>query len=199
MSNINLFGHDLRALRKRKGIKLRTLAAYLDIDPGILSKIENGHRRAKREQVIDLAAFFEIDAEALLVPWLAEQVVELVRYDEWGSKALQVAESQVAYTVASHAESPLLDRKIHSVLQKYPQVQRAWLFGSRMKGNYTPESDLDLMIESGDGFSYFDLAALQLGLEEITHFKVDIGFWDTLKPEIKAKVKKQSRLIYEKK
>lgn len=196
---MSLFGPELRALRKRKGIKLRTLAAYLDIDQGILSKIENGHRRAKREQVIDMAAFFEIDAEALLVPWLAEQVMELVRYDEWGPKALEVAESQVAYSFASAAEGSLLDQKIHSVLQKYPKVQRAWLFGSRMKGNYTSESDLDLMIESGDGFSYFDLAALQLSIQEITHIKVDIGFWDTLKPEIKANVKKDSRLIYEKK
>ncbi len=40
--------------------------------------------------------------------------------------------------------------KIHAVLQKYPQVQRAVLYGSRAKGCYQPGSDVDLTLIGED-------------------------------------------------
>ena len=42
----------------------RQLAAALEIDSLMYSKIERGERRAKREQVIELARLFEIDVDA---------------------------------------------------------------------------------------------------------------------------------------
>jgi predicted nucleotidyltransferase len=37
-------------------------------------------------------------------------------------------------------------QKIHAVLQRYPQVERAILYGSRAKGNYKRASDIDLTL-----------------------------------------------------
>jgi len=36
---------------------------------------------------------------------------------------------------------------IVSVLQQYPEVDEAWLFGSRAKGNYRTGSDIDIAIK----------------------------------------------------
>ncbi|MFN4123847.1 MAG: helix-turn-helix domain-containing protein [Flavobacteriales bacterium] len=61
------FGKTIRKLREHKEIPLRIVAAFLDIDQAILSKIERGQRRANRYQVLKLAAFFEINENDLLV------------------------------------------------------------------------------------------------------------------------------------
>jgi len=48
-------GETIRKLREEKELPLRTVAAYLDIDQAILSKIERGLRKPNRELVIQLA------------------------------------------------------------------------------------------------------------------------------------------------
>ena len=41
-------GDIIRKLRESKELPLRTVAAFLDIDQAILSKIERGHRKPTR-------------------------------------------------------------------------------------------------------------------------------------------------------
>ncbi len=50
-----LFGNKIRELRDKQGLLQRQLAAALEIDTPMFSKIEHGDRMAKREQVIKLA------------------------------------------------------------------------------------------------------------------------------------------------
>ena len=50
-----------------KGYPLRKVAAFLDIDQAILSKIERGQRKISKEQVIKLAEFLREENE-LCVP-----------------------------------------------------------------------------------------------------------------------------------
>lgn len=50
-----LFGKKIRVLRDEQGVLQRQLAALLEIDTPMFSKIERGDRRAKREQVIKLS------------------------------------------------------------------------------------------------------------------------------------------------
>ena len=52
-----LFGNKIKELRDENGIMQRQLAALLQIDTPMFSKIERGDRRAKREQVIKLAEY----------------------------------------------------------------------------------------------------------------------------------------------
>lgn len=40
--------------------------------------------------------------------------------------------------------------RINSVLARFPEVQRAVLFGSRAKGNHKPGSDIDLALSGAD-------------------------------------------------
>ena len=51
----------IRKRREDKELPLRLVAAFLDIDQAILSKIERGQRNASREQVMKLAMFFKIN------------------------------------------------------------------------------------------------------------------------------------------
>jgi HTH-type transcriptional regulator, competence development regulator len=90
-------GETIRLLREEKGLPLRTVAAYLDIDQAILSKIERGQRHANREQVVKLAEYFKIQEDDLLVAWLSDKLVYEVADEEVALKALQVAEEKVKY------------------------------------------------------------------------------------------------------
>ena len=90
-------GETIRKLREEKGLPLRTVSAYLDIDQAILSKIERGQRNASREQVIKLADFFKVKEDDLLVFWLSDKLVYEVADEEIALKALKVAEEKIKY------------------------------------------------------------------------------------------------------
>ena len=90
-------GETIRKLREEKGLPLRTVSAYLDIDQAILSKIERGQRNASREQVIKLADFFKVKEDDLLVFWLSDKLVYEIADEEIALKALKVAEEKVKY------------------------------------------------------------------------------------------------------
>jgi transcriptional regulator with XRE-family HTH domain len=76
---IMLFANKIRQLREEKGLLQRQLAATLEIDTPMYSKIERGDRRAKREQVVKLAELLYADSKELLVLWLADQVIAVVK------------------------------------------------------------------------------------------------------------------------
>ncbi len=73
-----LFGNKIRELRDEQGLLQRQLAAALEIDTPMFSKIERGARRAKREQVIKLAELLHQDENEMLKLWLADKVIDAV-------------------------------------------------------------------------------------------------------------------------
>lgn len=74
-------GERIREQRELKGLLLRQVAAKLDMDQAILSKIERGERRATKEQVVALADFFEMDLKELQIQFLSEKIMS-----EYGSE-----------------------------------------------------------------------------------------------------------------
>ncbi len=90
-------GHTIRQLREKQKLPLRAIAAFLDIDLAILSKIERGQRNATREQVVKLAEYFKVKENDLLVAWLSDKLVYEVVDEDMALKALQVAEEKVKY------------------------------------------------------------------------------------------------------
>jgi transcriptional regulator with XRE-family HTH domain len=91
-------GDTLRELRENKALPLRTIAAYLDIDQAILSRIERGQRKATREQIVKLAEYFNVDENDLLIAWLSDKVVYEVADEQIALQALRVAEEKVKYS-----------------------------------------------------------------------------------------------------
>ena len=91
-----LFGKKIRELRDEQGVLQRQLAALLEIDTPVFSKIERGDRRAKREQVIKLAEYFNQNEKEMLTLWLADKVLDAVDGEqELGSQAIEVAQEQI--------------------------------------------------------------------------------------------------------
>ena len=98
-------GDTIRKLREEKQLPLRTVAAFLDIDQAILSKIERGHRKPTREQVVKLAGYFKVKENDLLVAWLSDKLVYEVEDEEVALQALQVAEERVAFIISKKKKS----------------------------------------------------------------------------------------------
>ena len=94
---MNSIGEIIRNLRTDKQLPLRTVAAYLDIDQAILSRIEHGERKATREHIVKLAQYFNVPEKDLLITWLADKVVYEVADESVAFEVLKVAEEKVKY------------------------------------------------------------------------------------------------------
>lgn len=169
-------GENIRKLRLEKALPLRTVAAYLDIDQAILSKIEHGQRKASREQVVKLAEFFKVEEEDLLVLWLSDKLLYEVADEEVALKALQMAEEKVAYQTSTKTGVTSLITTIKNVLKHDGRVAAAWLFGSMATKEAKPDSDLDIIVEFNDKkkYSMFDLLDIAHSLENKIDRKVDL-------------------------
>lgn len=88
-------GDNIRKLREDKELPLRTVAAYLDIDQAILSKIERGQRKASREQVVKLAEYFGAKENELIIAWLSDKLVYEVEDEKFALQAIHVAEEKI--------------------------------------------------------------------------------------------------------
>ncbi|MGD9928749.1 MAG: helix-turn-helix domain-containing protein [Mangrovibacterium sp.] len=88
-------GKRIKELREEKGLLQRQLAAELEIDSPMYSKIERGERRAKREQVIKLAELLEANKDELLTLWLAGQVYELVKDEVVAKASINMVEKEL--------------------------------------------------------------------------------------------------------
>ena len=91
-----LLGNKIRSLRDEQGILQRQVAAYLEIDTPMFSKIERGDRRAKRSQVIQMATYFKVDEKKMLTLWLAVKVLDALEdEDELKLTAIETAKSKL--------------------------------------------------------------------------------------------------------
>lgn len=90
-------GDKLRKLREENEMPLRKVAALLDIDVAILSKMERGERPLSKEVILKLAKIYKHDAEELMVLFLSEKIVNEYGNEDLALKAMQVAEEQIKY------------------------------------------------------------------------------------------------------
>jgi len=86
-----LFADKIRQLREERKLLQRHLAAALDMDTPMFSKIECGERPAKRVQVVAIAKILNTDETELLTLWLADKVTEVLEDEkELAGKALEI-------------------------------------------------------------------------------------------------------------
>lgn len=91
------FGNIIRHKREEKGLLLRQVAAALEIDQALLSKIERGHRNATKQLVVKLSNFLEIDKNELLVQYFSDKIAYELAEDDIGKETLKVAEQKIDY------------------------------------------------------------------------------------------------------
>ena len=91
-----IFGRKIKELRDEQGVLQRQLAALLEIDTPMFSKIERGDRKAKREQVIKMAEYFHQDVNEMLTLWLADKVLDAIENeDAINLAAINVAKKEI--------------------------------------------------------------------------------------------------------
>jgi transcriptional regulator with XRE-family HTH domain len=95
----NQFGSTIKKLRQAKHLLQRQVASQLEMDTPMLSKIERGERKAKKEQVARFATILKADKEELLTLWLADLITDIIQDEALALKAMQVAEEEVKYNL----------------------------------------------------------------------------------------------------
>ena len=92
--------------------------------------------------------------------------------------------------------------QIKNIVQDYFEtqpVEKAWVFGSYARGKQTPESDIDILVDYGEGRkpSLLTIAGIKIELEARFKKKVDLVPEDCLFENIRPYVDRDKILIYE--
>jgi uncharacterized protein len=99
-------------------------------------------------------------------------------------------------TLSPGIELPL--DKIAQICRKY-KIRELGIFGSAARGEATPESDVDILLEflPDSGMSLFRLEDLNRELEELLGRKVDLASKKGLKDRVRPYVMRDLRILYE--
>ena len=89
------FGIRVKELREARGLLQRQVAALLEIDTPLYSKIERGERIAKKEVAVHLATILKVDEKKLLTLWLADQVYDVVKDEKQAGDALKTVSQKL--------------------------------------------------------------------------------------------------------
>ena len=88
-------GQKLRELREKKGLLLREVAAHLEIDTAMISKIERGEKPCKKEHVPKLAKLLNASEKEVTVLWLSETIYPILRNEQYAIDALNYTKKRL--------------------------------------------------------------------------------------------------------
>ena len=80
-------------------------------------------------------------------------------------------------------------------------IKKAWLFGSCSRGEDTPDSDIDILVEYNDSnsISLMTISRIMTSLIKKLNRKIDLVEAGCLLPFAEMSVEKDKKLIYERK
>lgn len=91
----------------------------------------------------------------------------------------------------------MMNKAIADYFKTQP-IEKAWIFGSCARGDDTPLSDVDILVQYEEGgVSLLKHAAMICELERILDRPVDIVEDGTLRPRIRESVNQDKKLVYE--
>ncbi|OFY97945.1 MAG: transcriptional regulator [Bacteroidetes bacterium RIFCSPLOWO2_12_FULL_31_6] len=89
-------GQKIRYLREKQNLLLRQVAAQLEVDTALMSKVERGERNASKQQVIDIAKFLKANEDELLTLWLADKIEStIIEEPKIAYKAMKIANKKL--------------------------------------------------------------------------------------------------------
>jgi len=100
--NPRTFGETTRTLRKQRGEPLRVVAAAVEIDSTLLSKIERGERFPTEAQIAKFAEYFGVPQEELAAKAIADRIIS-----EYGNRsatlqAIKIVKERMATYSGEH-------------------------------------------------------------------------------------------------
>lgn len=137
---VSIMNALLKNAREQKKLKTRELAQLIGIDQALISKFENGSRKPTKEQVKKLSEVLEIDYETLIIEWIKARILHEIKDEEFGIKALQLAEKEAIYNAAFKRKP--LSKNLQTILV-----------------------DIDLLKKELDNFRQFDSFRIAQALE----------------------------------
>lgn len=78
-------------------------------------------------------------------------------------------------------------------------VSKAWIFGSRSRGDNRDDSDFDILVDFDNNVGLFKYASMVNDLENLLKKSVDLVSETALFPWVKDSVNQDKQLIYERK
>ena len=87
-------------------------------------------------------------------------------------------------------------RAIAAPIAERHGVNALYLFGSYARGEATPASDMDFRIDKGQLLSLFQLAALQIDLENSFQKPLDVLTTQMLSPQFLNNIQPEEVLVY---
>ena len=100
-----------------------------------------------------------------------------------------------------HTSQNMSTQAMSKVIADYFKTQpvlKAWLYGSYARGEETPISDVDILVQFDEGgISLLKHAAMICELEEILNRPVDIVQEKMLRPRVRESINQDKKLIYE--
>ncbi len=89
--------------------------------------------------------------------------------------------------------------KLLSILEKFPQIEKAILYGSRAKGNYKPGSDIDLTLVGPELTPKLCMDIEQQLDDLLLPYMIDLSVFDLLNhAELKAHIERVGVVLYSK-
>ncbi|MFZ5876514.1 MAG: nucleotidyltransferase domain-containing protein [Nitrospirota bacterium] len=91
-------------------------------------------------------------------------------------------------------------QKICAVLERYPQVERAILYGSRAKGNFKNGSDIDLTLRGSTALTLHVIYRILDDLDDLLlPYTIDLSIFNDIgDPEVIEHIQRVGVTLYEK-
>ena len=179
---------------------MRKVAAQLDIDVAILSKMERGQRKLTRDTVVKMADLYQHDLEPLMIQFLSEKVLYEIGDEPLVVEALKAAKVHVLNARQPKESKEEVILKMADYLKTDKRVLAAWVFGSFARGEMNYKSDIDIMVQFDRQLplTFFDLSDIMEELEKITNRKIDLVEEGQIKSFAIKSAEKDMIKIYEK-
>jgi uncharacterized protein len=87
--------------------------------------------------------------------------------------------------------------KLASLCRRH-RIVRLAIFGSALRDDFGPSSDIDILVEfaSGHIVTFFTLADVQYDLEALLGRTVDLHLWRTLSPYLRDRILAEAEDLY---
>jgi HTH-type transcriptional regulator, competence development regulator len=68
------------------------VAAYIEADAALVSKLERSERKAHKDQVVQIARYLGANENELVVLWLADKIADSIDGEDLGMEAIRFIE-----------------------------------------------------------------------------------------------------------
>ncbi|TKD43850.1 nucleotidyltransferase domain-containing protein [Azotobacter chroococcum] len=92
---------------------------------------------------------------------------------------------------------PQVVESIRQVLGRFPDIEQVVFYGSRARGNFRPDSDIDLPLKGG--LSHRDLLNIELALDDLLlSWKISLSLYSQIdNPALVEHIGRAGKVFYE--